>query len=158
MFSRSRRCSSTPYVISAQATPVASAVIRVCGSMPHRRIRAKLRPLVSASLVSARCTASLSMSPPTWPTCVNTSLRAVFLIAPLPHSPRRGSRCRCQMSWQRFRVPPRRSGDVAGSTGKMSSGEHRSPTSRCSHKAPAPVSLCGCALVLALPVSTTACH
>ena len=31
---------------------------------------------------SERCTASLSMSPPTWPTCVNTSLRAVFLIAP----------------------------------------------------------------------------
>ena len=25
---------------------------------------------------SERCTASLSMSPPTWPTCVNTSLRA----------------------------------------------------------------------------------
>ena len=53
----------------------------------------KLRLLVSALLVSERCTASLSMSPPTWPTCVNTSLRAASLIAPLPRSPRRSSRC-----------------------------------------------------------------
>ena len=90
--------------------PVASQ-LRVYGSMLHRRIRKNCGHWHRA-LVSERCTALLSMSPPTWPTCVNTSLRAVFLM-PVTRSPRRGSRCRCQMSWQRF-CAAERSGEAGG--------------------------------------------